>query len=50
MMLKYNVPLVLGARKDFLAAWILTGVDALPLLCLADAMGGGRVGDGQRNG
>lgn len=38
-----------GARENLLASWIFTGVDALPFLCFADAMGGGSVGDWERN-
>lgn len=46
---KDRIPLVFGARENLLASWIFTGVDALPFLCFADAMGGGSVGDWKRN-
>lgn len=38
-----------GSGKDLGAAGILTRMDPFALLCLADAMGGGGVGDGERD-
>lgn len=40
---------VLCAGEDFIAAGKLAGMDSFALLCLADAMGGGGVCDGEGN-
>lgn len=43
------VPPVFGSGKDLGAAGELTRMDPFAFLCLADAMGGGGIGDGKRD-
>lgn len=46
-----NIWLIFGQAhfKYLVATGVLAGVDTLALLCFADAVGGGSVGDGHRN-
>lgn len=46
---KRSIPPMFSSGKHLFAARILAGMHTLSLLCFADAVGGGSVGDGKGN-